>query len=195
MPARRADSGTVPPVRDFKGQLLAALDTYTEEPLVSLLDGILGPRSIKDYAIDGYFLTSENGILRLFVLSGPRFVLFEIDATSNYMIVAIPLARISRVEERLIRTPRPGVTETDVFTQLLVEFDADLVRTSSGGEISAIVRPNDREGALPGEMLFLGNLGSVDTTNRARYTALTPVSDVPLTALLRDFAKALRAAL
>ena len=169
---------------DALDRFLADLGRYDHAPaLVEHLRGVLGPEDAESYALLAYLLLPSDDLFRAFFFTPERFLIFEMLPSAEYLVVAVPLSRVSRVAE----------TGTSEGVTVAIELDADLVRGALAGEYVTFDPPPaltpDDQPKERGQMALSAEL------KRAEYLLTAPAGEVDALAALREFARAARAAL
>ena len=167
-------------------ELERELARYAKVPaIVSGIKRALGLREdetlgVEHVQVHGYLLIATDEIFRAFLIGSTRFSLFEMNAAGATLSVSLPLSRVTRVTE----------TRTDEVVVVVVEMDADVMRTAvmldwREAPLSVGDAPDvDRGGRM------LGNMES----RRAIYE-LAEVTGSDAEAALSEFALRLRASL
>lgn len=128
--------GTVVNVNDGRAALLSELQANTSPTVIAAVYHALGaapPRSGKPDAASlppvlGHFMTFDDQLLTVYVISAGRFLRYEMTRNGVAMTTCVPLTRVARVVEQTEGT----------LVRLTVEIDADRVAVAVSGASSDI---------------------------------------------------------
>jgi hypothetical protein len=151
-----------------------------EYPRIEQLSAILGPATSEgDYELSAYIRLDNDDIFTIWAVTPGLFVFFEVLPTKEYINVAIPLSRISRVVE----------ASTGGVYAVTVEYDADVATTRYALETASQV---DVTSPDPSNPITRGIVEGITSTPRVIYRLTSPLDDAARVAQLHSFVVAFR---